>query len=290
MAFTGIAALVAGEVAVDAVVVLAAISEVGMVMTVVGAVTGDKTLMKIGGIMGLVGGIGGMVAGAAGGAGAMEAAAASDAGGGAAYSVAGDVAGEAGLAADAAGAASDAGNGLISSELASPVSGLNPASELSTAPGATTSMPMDTAAQATAAPTQAATNTAPLSTDVATQSGNLGALAPTGATGPVSPADYQVGGRFGPDNMDVGGGYNPATAGGAPMSSSNFLGKISDFAKNNSKLFEGGMQLVGGAMKGANDRQMWDQKIALEQQRVNQVGFGNSVGQFAGGIVNGARA
>lgn len=78
MAFTSIAALVGGSAA-SATLVLGAIAEVGMAMSVVGAVTGNKKLMKVGGVLGLVGGVGGMIAragtaaaGAAAGAGAGE--------------------------------------------------------------------------------------------------------------------------------------------------------------------------------------------------------------------------
>jgi hypothetical protein len=39
--------------------VLTAVAEVGTALTVVGAVTGNKDMMKVGGVMGLVGGVGG---------------------------------------------------------------------------------------------------------------------------------------------------------------------------------------------------------------------------------------
>ncbi len=67
MAFTAIGSLIAGA-AVETAVVLAAITEVGIAMTVVGAVTGSKSLMKIGGVLSLVGGVGGMINGAMSGA------------------------------------------------------------------------------------------------------------------------------------------------------------------------------------------------------------------------------
>lgn len=76
MAFTATAAIIAGSQAVTATLVLAAVAEIGMAVTLVGAVTGNKKMMKIGGVMSLVGGVGGMVAGAfSGGAGAAGAAA-----------------------------------------------------------------------------------------------------------------------------------------------------------------------------------------------------------------------
>jgi hypothetical protein len=72
MAFTSIVALTTAEVTTAA-MVLGAMAEVGTVLTVVGAVTGDKNLTKIGGTMALVGGVGGMIAGAGAAAGAAEA-------------------------------------------------------------------------------------------------------------------------------------------------------------------------------------------------------------------------
>lgn len=72
MAFTSITALAAGQ-AVNAALVLGAMVEVGTVMTVVGAVTGNKDIAKIGGTMALVGGVGGLIAGAGSAIGAAEA-------------------------------------------------------------------------------------------------------------------------------------------------------------------------------------------------------------------------
>ena len=73
MAFTAVTALVAAET-VTATMVLAAVAQIGTAMTIVGAVTGSKDLMKLGGTMALVGGIGGMAAGAMSGAAADAAA------------------------------------------------------------------------------------------------------------------------------------------------------------------------------------------------------------------------
>ena len=64
MAFTAIAALVAAP-AITVTMVLGAMAEVGAVMSIVGAVTGNKDLVKIGGAIGLVGGVGGLITGAA---------------------------------------------------------------------------------------------------------------------------------------------------------------------------------------------------------------------------------
>jgi hypothetical protein len=64
MAFSAVVAL-AGGAEVTATAVLAAMAEVGTAMSVVGAVTGNKDLTKLGAVVGLVGGVGGMVSGGA---------------------------------------------------------------------------------------------------------------------------------------------------------------------------------------------------------------------------------
>lgn len=68
MAELAVVALVAGEAAVTAATVLTAVAEVGTAMSIVGAVTGSKDLMKIGGTMAMVGGLGGLAEGALSGA------------------------------------------------------------------------------------------------------------------------------------------------------------------------------------------------------------------------------
>jgi hypothetical protein len=62
MAFSAITAVVAG--ATDFATVATAVAEVGTTLSVVGAVTGNSTLTKVGGIMGLAGGAGALASGA----------------------------------------------------------------------------------------------------------------------------------------------------------------------------------------------------------------------------------
>ena len=73
------AAVFLGGAAVTAATVFAAISYVGLAFTIVGAVTGNKTLSKIGGVLGIVGGVGGLAT-SLGGAAATGAAEATQAG------------------------------------------------------------------------------------------------------------------------------------------------------------------------------------------------------------------
>lgn len=73
MAFAAVGAVLAGGASVAT--TLAAVAEVGMAVSVVGAVTGSKDMMKVGGMMSLVGGVGSLVTGAISGAAAGGAAA-----------------------------------------------------------------------------------------------------------------------------------------------------------------------------------------------------------------------
>lgn len=116
--FTSTAALLAG--ATEAAVVLGAVAEVGMAVSVVGAVTGEEDLVKAGSIMGLVGGVGSMAMGAASGGSGVAMSAADEAvasGGG----FMGEAAASAGYgigsgAADLAGAALNSAGQWVSGE------------------------------------------------------------------------------------------------------------------------------------------------------------------------------
>lgn len=75
----------------------------------------------------------------------------------------------------------------------------------------------------------------------------------------------------------------------APESSGNFFSRMGKFANDNKTLFSAGLQLAGGALKGANDTKMWNEKMAFQRE---QAARANSVGNFAprAGIIAGARA
>src|SRR5690349_7292867 len=100
MAFTSLVALASAET-VTAVMVFSAIAEVGIAMTVMGAVTGDKNLTKTGAMVSMVGGLGGAAAGSGMFSGAAGEAAAGEVGAAAAGEAAAGAAAE-----GAAGAAS----------------------------------------------------------------------------------------------------------------------------------------------------------------------------------------
>lgn len=261
--------------------VLAAVTEVGLTMTVVGAITGSKDLLKIGGVLSLVGGVGGMIAGA-GTAAAGEAAAGalSDSATDAALSAASEEA----VAASAADMALGESVGQAQlAELAGGSQGIvSSPVNLSPMPQASALGPADAAvgnmAEAVPVPQVQA--------DPMAVQAPQGPQAPTGPQAieaPVSPADPNVN----PTDLRLAANQQRTPDGPlAPSDSGSFFGRFSEWATKNEKLFNGGMQLVGGALKGANDADMWDQKMALERDRWNRA---NSVGTFQPrGIVGGA--
>jgi hypothetical protein len=267
MAFTGIAALVAGEV--TAVTVLAAVAEVGTIMTVVGAVTGSKDLMKIGAVMGMVGGIGGFIAGGAtAGAEAATGALSEDATNAALDSASqealssygGDAAMQASQQAGIQSMEQGASQGLVGSQVAAPVADVAPVAQQ-----AVTATPIQPGE--VSAPAQQTVN------DV------VGAQAPNGVTAPVGaegPADLTTP-YSNPTDMRLANGMQ-TTPGGPASTSDSLFSRFSDWANKNKTLVNSGMQVVGGAMKGMNDASMFDQKMQLQRDMWNRA---NSVGSFS---------
>jgi hypothetical protein len=268
MAFTATAALVSGSAAVTAGTVLAAVAEVGLALSVVGGVTGNKTLSKIGSVMSLVGGVGGMLAGAA-TSGASAATSLADAGADAATSAAwsaGEGLGQDTLTNMGLDAASGGGGGIINTaQSAAPdlAGGLS----MSPADAALQAGTKATSGQMAVGGESAATTASPTANDLAT----VGA----------------------PQTKTVSTPYDKGISSpNAPEGASSFLGKFSKFAENNKTLFNSGLQLVGGAMKGANEASMFATKADLEQQRINQTKYGNSTASFQPkktGIIAGAQ-
>lgn len=267
MAFAAIGAIVAGA-EITAGIALAAVAEIGTVMSVVGAVTGSKDLMKIGGIMGLVGGVGALATG-----GFAEAGAAAASSG--ASNVAG--VGEAGwgmdLGTDAVDGIVTGGADAVSGALPQPSSSMPEVAPLAPNP---TDMRL-------AANTQAAEAPMGMAPSPADTFGAQAPQGPAGAQAPNTPYDRN------PTDIRLANGTQRTPT--APTNTKSFFGGIMDFANNNKTLFQGGMQLLGGALKGMNDASMWSDRLAIEQQKVNQTSHGNEVAQFyPGSIVSGARA
>ena len=287
MAFAAVGALIGGTAAVTAATVLAAVAEVGMALSVVGAVTGSKDLMKIGGVMSLVGGIGGMVAGAAGGAAATggELAGAWSGVGENIPAAATNSAIEDAVVSGMGGAEGPALTGLGGEMAAGPVA------EMATAPTSIVNPPpMQQAVQATQSVAPPTTMGQPLQPQATGPGGPVGAQAPAmtqappGAQAPGQPVSpYDI------DTISASEGVASGTA--APQTSQGYFGRFSQWAEKNKTLFSSGMQLAGGAFKGLSERAMWDEKMENDRQALALRSHGSEVARFQPrGIVAGAGA
>lgn len=289
MAFATIAAAVTANTAITATMIFAAVAEVGTILTVVGAVTGDKDLMKIGGTIGLIGGVGGLASGAMGlGASAADAAATT--------------------VTDAATASSNVANSLdgFESLADATTSGLSDA--------ATVGNPIATNSVAGSALPEVAPLPATDAVQPVAQPIHEAAAAPVAAADPIAVSAPSVNGS--PASMDVrspsvtGTPYNSPTGMGSGVpgdanypaydfsslssatpsqGSSKFLTQILDAFKGNKELANGLMVMGGSALGGIQKASQWQDEKAILHQRIN---FGNSVGNTSRttGIINGARA
>lgn len=245
MAFTGVVALASAET-VTAAMVFAAVAEVGTAMSIVGAVTGDKTLASLGGVMALGGAAGGFLSGL----GAVGDAAATTAGGAtvgegieAGFMDAANVAGDtAGTVADTVGSVAMDGGGELAGDAALDANGLG-----ATQPLANTATSVGTAV----------TPTAPVVTPSVGNSLEVnGAAAPTGPTGPVTPLD------------------NPISSTGAPASSNDFFGNIWQGIKDpkNKTLVNSAMQIGGGLLQGIGQADQFNRALDVKnrEQTLNE--------------------
>lgn len=277
MAFTSLAALAGGTAATTS-LVLGAVAEVGIAMSVVGAVTGSKDLLKIGSVMGLVGGVGGMLAGsgAAAGANAATTEAWTQGASGLGQDVLSNVGG--GAATDIASDSLLAGLESAAPQAVTQTSGLQATS---------ISQPGGPIIQSNVTPEVGAQMQAPTpetSVNVGRDLTVQEAQSPFARNGSDVMSD-----RFDEMGAKGAGGFGGGT--GAPQSADSFWSSFSTFAKNNQKLLSGGMQVVGGALNGMNQRSMFDERMNLERQRTAQTGYGNTTSNFAPrSIIAGARA
>lgn len=270
MGFSAIAGMIAGTTAVTATAVLGAVTTIGLEMSLVGAVTGSKGLMKLGGVMSLVGGVGGMINGAIGSAatGAAAEGLAGEFSGAAAQSLAEETAGTLAesLADDAVTTAAGglAETGMAAAEDA--VFGLDGAMDWASAADdawqelgyseglvdaipAKAEMPIaDTPDAFTFKPTEAAT----------------------------TKADY----KLPTDGVKLNAG-DAAKAAGQKIEAppKDYFSEFLTWVKNNEKTANTIMQLGGSALSGMNQRAMFDEKMALEKSR-NQ--YGNTVANLYG--------
>lgn len=257
-------------------------------MSVVGAVTGNKSLMKIGGVLGLVGGVGGMFAGAGSGAAstalsetgteaALNSASQEALGayGGEAASQAAQVAGT-----EAMGAMDGvAGGGDFLGMVDDAQSSLGQMSEMTNEVKSAT---------ATAPDLQDAADFGDKVEPVSTKA--LIGESPTGAEQAAKMDSI----RNGSDVMSDG--FKPATAStpggfGPPVGSKDYFNQFLNWVKNNKEVANGVMKLGGEALNGMAQRDMFDKKLAEQQRETNmRYGYGNQVASYGPKPLIGARA
>ena len=276
MAFTAVAALASGA-AVTAPLVLAAVAQVGIAMTIVGAVTGNKDLLKFGGALSLVGGIGGLAAGALAEGGAVVAgevasAGAADAAGGLLPQFGTDAAYQAGLqGADLGATAVTAGNAVG-----------NQLPDLSQMPGnqamsSDPSMPADTAIPSA----DAGIVMQPPTMD-GSQTLSAGAPAPSAAITPPTPNALGL--------TDMSAGYQaPNNAygsvgnyGARKVASGGYLSQITGWMNGNKDL----VQLGGNALSGMQKQNQFDANLDLNNRRLSQTGYGSATARYYPGIIS----
>lgn len=281
MAFAAVGALLAGTA--SAATTLAAIGTIGMTMSAVGMVTGSKSLMKLGGVLSLVGGIGGMVNGAiSGGAAAVGEAAATGA--------VETMESAAGLA-DAAygGSAAMEGAQMAGLEAMGGSEGLQ--SAMSAFESNDWTAMIDEASNASFnpmgdAPAMPDAMAGQVVDDAAASAARVQeAYKPLQAADPMqTPASDPTKDFF---SKPQDAAYSPAAdsqAAYAAMPNSgldtqSWFKDILDWAKNNEKLATSAVGLIGGGLNGMGQMKMAQMKAEENQMRF---GYGNQVANFQG--------
>lgn len=270
MAFTAVVALASAET-VTAVMVFAAIAEVGIAMTVVGAVTGDKNLTKTGAMVSMVGGVGGMAAGsltsgaATAGGEAVAGEAVTAGAGEAAASTAAEEASKAAIADTATDSAGNIFAGAPTDAAAASLPGSAPVGGLEAAAGQ--------AAPAGTMPVGTAPETMPVG---ASETATSGVSAPTGV-------------------MDVGAGFDPlaeaAGTVGKTDSNSFFSGVGNVWEKLGPQGKAAAVQMVGGAFSGAAETERHNDMMDYRNRELALRSHGSAVARYNKvGIINSAKA
>lgn len=266
MAFAAVGAILAGSQAVTAGLVLTAVAEVGMAVTVVGAVTGNQKMMKVGGIMSLVGGVGGLIANAASSASAAAAQAANQSSA-AGWALDGGAAAGAGAGA-ATGSAANYGAGQVFQKAATDSVAGTIASGIAEA-GAAGAGAAGAAGSGTAGIIQGAVQGANAagdgffgglaqSTDQVTQ-----AISSSAATS-LTPMDAAAGSS----SMKVGANVKDVTSIGEKVNKGSFFGKIGDWAEKNQSLAGAIIQVGGSAMAGMAEAKQNEELMELKKREL----------------------
>ena len=300
--FPAVAALVGGTVAAGAMAatVFAAVTEIGIASTVVGAITGNKNLMKVGAVLGAVGGLGGLAASALGGAaeGAVLGAGEDVLSAGAVNGA--DAMSDAFVASGAEGAGGF--QSAISDVVNNGASAYNEILPETSSPTADTTLTGDSAADKIVDPaaevkpetpetitTQSNTGQPAPDTSMTVQNNSTNALDGQTDLGKVDPITGQEQAST-PTSGDLSRSDRLAAL-SAPQTADSYFKNFMDFIKQNKEVSNGIMQLGGGLLKGMGESSLADKKMAIEQQKVNQSSYGNQVAMYKPqGFIQTARA
>lgn len=312
MAFVVTAVIAAFEVGATAAVILTAVTEVGLACTVVGAVTGNKDLMKVGSVLGIVGGVGSLVNA---GISSLAEGAAVDAATTAAGSAAND-----GLATAATNSVADATTDSLTNSLAetAPVN-FGDIANAGNAPSVSGAANLSDSASSLATP-MPTTPYGMSSSNALTDAGSAeslngvdaNGLSPNYANAPSAPAladgtnnasnvvnnVQNTGSQFGTPGSDgVGGTYDQngnliPNANHGVEAGTGATGGIVDSLKSGvdatSKWFKGLQPLAQSEILkslmavpgGIQQQKAAAARLALDQQRVNQTSYGSSVPKY----------
>lgn len=263
MAFAALGTLLAGGAATMS--VGAIIAGVGTGLSIVGAVTGNQGMMKLGGVMGLVGGVAGMFASTAAGevAGSAIAESATESAGSAVFNAAKDsqlanVAIEAGGGDALAGYAADSAvNWGAAAQEASSALGFEPTNAAVIDPAATFDK-ATTPGSAVQDQIKPLINEAPTTSEALKQA----SLTNPNGTRINNPSAYTS------DNSS----FNAAPT-------KNYFQDFLGWVKNNEKTAEGIMKIGGTALSGMAEQSRFDEKMAFEKSRGQ---YGNVVADVYG--------
>jgi len=264
MAFTAVTALIGGE-AVTGALVLGAMAEVGTVMTIVGGVTGNKDLMKLGGVIGLVGGIGGAINGAVNAA--ATATAANDAVANAGAWQTADIASQATDVVSSPVTQSAIEGTQLGAAEAPALSGLDQT--------ATQGIPGVKGFQ------QPANGVASEAAVTMPEANTIGPAAPTNVADAV--------------DRKIAQSQTVATPSGPSEKGTSFFKDTWGYIKDpaNKELVNSGVKLLGGMLQGANESDMFDQKMQFQKDQFNyQVGQAANISkqnQSKSGILSSAK-
>lgn len=286
MAFAAVGALfsgIAAGTAVAATTALMAVSTIGAVMSVAGAVTGNKGLMKVGAVMGLVGGVGGLVAGAtAGAAGAVAGEVVGESAAGSVFNAATDATSmgaingmdamsDAFVASGSSGAGGFSGLAAAADDAISALGYTNEMDKISDLASSSSSSSSNYINQLDAASDAFSGGKTPNAGGLSSGD-TLKSLTTDAKVSDINPLDKYAGSSSNPNAANYVNQMDAADA--ATTTSKDYFKGILEWVKQNDKLANNIMTVGAGALKGVSERSMFDEKMALEKSRYQ---YGNTV-------------